>query len=207
MVVSVLKIEVEGELLLDYARVFDLVIENFDFPKRVEHSVTFWSSVAKTQIYYIPCRRSNKGLCTDFKVIPSENLTTLHKLLVIDLEITRKKRIRVLYVQPKIKWEALTEDKAWELGVKLLTMGAWRSSGDASLIWTMMAQCIKEAAREVLGVSKGYYDGRNGDLWWNREVQGKVNTKKATYLNLVESIDEEEKMLNLEWYKLVRKQV
>nr|XP_016469628.1 PREDICTED: uncharacterized protein LOC107791978 [Nicotiana tabacum] len=132
---------------------------------RVEHLVTFWSSVAKTQIYYIPCRRSNKGLFMDFKVIPSENLTTLHKLLVMDLEITRKKRTRVLYGQAKIKWESLTKDKAWELGVKLLTMVAWRSSEDASLMWTMTAQCIKEAAREVLGVSKGYYGGRNGDLW------------------------------------------
>ncbi|XP_075087894.1 uncharacterized protein LOC142169859 [Nicotiana tabacum] len=69
-----------------------------------------------------------------------------------------------------------------------------------------MAQCIKEAAKEVLGVSKGYNGGRNGYLWWNGEVQRKVNTKKAAYLKLVESIDEEEKRSNKERYKFARKE-
>nr|XP_016509726.1 PREDICTED: craniofacial development protein 2-like [Nicotiana tabacum] len=130
--------------LLDFARAFDLVIANSNFPKKVEHLVTFRSSVARTQIDYLLCKRSDKGLCTDCKVIPSENLTTLHRLLVIDLDITRKKRKRAVYGQPRIKWGALTEDKAQELGVKLLPMGAWRSSGDASLMWTTTTLCIKE---------------------------------------------------------------
>nr|XP_016467624.1 PREDICTED: uncharacterized protein LOC107790232 [Nicotiana tabacum] len=81
-------------------------------------------------------------------------------------------------------------------------MKAWRSSGDASAMWTTTAQCIREAAGEVLGVSKGYSGGHKGDWWWNREVQGKVKSKKAAYLKLVESVDEEEKMANREHYKL-----
>nr|XP_016506741.1 PREDICTED: uncharacterized protein LOC107824479 [Nicotiana tabacum] len=70
---------------------------------------------------------SDRGLCTDCKVIPSENLSTLHRLLVMDLEITR-------------------------------------------------------------------------------EVQGKVETKKAAYLKLVERVDEEEKRANREHYKLAKKE-
>nr|XP_018623037.1 uncharacterized protein LOC108943454 [Nicotiana tomentosiformis] len=35
-----------------------------------------------------------------------------------------------------------------ELGAKLVTMGAWRSSGDASAMWTTTARCIWEAMRE-----------------------------------------------------------
>ncbi|XP_075094705.1 uncharacterized protein LOC142173299 [Nicotiana tabacum] len=159
----------------------------------MEHLVIFRSSVARTQIDYLLCRRSDKGLYTDCKVIPSENFMTLHRLLVIDFEITRKKRKRVVYEQPRIMWGALTEDKAQELGVKLLTVRAWRSNGDASLMWTTMAQCIKKTTREVLGVLKGYNGGRNGDWCWNGEVQRKANTKKVVYLKLVESIDEEEK--------------
>nr|XP_009626928.1 craniofacial development protein 2-like [Nicotiana tomentosiformis] len=128
-----------GTSMLDFARAFDLVIANSNLPKKMEHLVTFRSSMAKTQIDYLLCRRSDKGFCTDFKVIPSENLTTFHRLLVMDLEIRRKKRKRAVYGQPRIKWEALTKDKAQELGVKLLTMRAWRSSGDASLMWTTTA--------------------------------------------------------------------
>ncbi|XP_019265066.1 PREDICTED: uncharacterized protein LOC109242680 [Nicotiana attenuata] len=70
----------------------------------------------------------------------------------------------------------------------------------------MTAQCIREAAREVLGVSKGYFGGHKGDWWWNGVVQGKVKTKKAAYLKLVESVDEEEKRVNREQYKLANKE-
>ncbi|XP_075092108.1 uncharacterized protein LOC142172401 [Nicotiana tabacum] len=73
-------------------------------------------------------------------------------------------------------------------------------------MWTTTTQCISEAAIEVLGVSKGYSGGYKGDWWWNREVQVKVKTKKAAYLKLVESVDEEEKRANMEQYKLAKKE-
>ncbi|XP_009627266.2 uncharacterized protein [Nicotiana tomentosiformis] len=72
-------------------------------------------------------------------------------------------------------------------------MGAWRSSGDASAMWTTTAQYIREATREVLGASKGYSGGHKGVWWWIGEVKGKVETKKAAYLKLVKSVDDEEK--------------
>ncbi|XP_070032368.1 uncharacterized protein [Nicotiana tomentosiformis] len=196
-----------GTSLLDFARAFDLVIANSSLPKKREHLVTFRSSVAETQLDYLLCRKYDRGLCTDCKVIPSENLSTLHRLLVMNLEITRKRRKRAVYSQHRIKRGALTEAKAQELGVKLVIMGAWRSGGDASAIWTVTAQCIREVAREVSGVSKGYSDGHKGDWWWNGEVQGNVETKKAAYLKLVESVDEEEKRVNREHYKLAKKEL
>ncbi|XP_070034878.1 uncharacterized protein [Nicotiana tomentosiformis] len=150
-----------GPSLLDFARAFDLVITNSSFSKKREHLVSFQSSVAETQIDYLFYRKYDRGLCTDCKVITSENLSTLHRLLVMDLEIMRKRR----------------------------------------------KMCIREAAREVLRVSKGYSGGHKGDWWWNGEVQGKVKIKKVTYLKLVKSVDEEEKMANREHYKLAKKEV
>ncbi|XP_059285817.1 uncharacterized protein LOC132039335 [Lycium ferocissimum] len=69
-----------GVALLDFARAFGLVIANSSFPKKEEHLVTFRSSVAKTQIDFLLLRQDDKGLCKDCKVIPSDNLTTRHKL-------------------------------------------------------------------------------------------------------------------------------
>nr|XP_016497201.1 PREDICTED: craniofacial development protein 2-like [Nicotiana tabacum] len=46
-----------GSTLLDFASAFDLVISNSSFPKREEHLVIFWSSVAKTQIDYLLYRK------------------------------------------------------------------------------------------------------------------------------------------------------
>ncbi|XP_009627203.1 uncharacterized protein [Nicotiana tomentosiformis] len=85
--------------LLDFARAFDLVIANSSFPKREEHLVTFRNSMGKTQIAYLLGRKCDKGMCTDCKVIPSENLTTLQRLLVMDLEIKRSRKKRTVYRQ------------------------------------------------------------------------------------------------------------
>nr|XP_009762969.1 PREDICTED: craniofacial development protein 2-like [Nicotiana sylvestris] len=154
-----------GNSLLDFARAFDLVIANSSFPKREEHLVTFRNSMGKTQIDYLLCRKCDKHLGIDCKVIPSEHLTTLHRLLVMDLEIKRSRRKRVVCKQLKIKWGNLTKDKTQELGEKLLAMRAWMSRGDASSMWFTTTNCISVTAKEVLGVTKGSLGGHRGDLW------------------------------------------
>ncbi|XP_070017393.1 uncharacterized protein [Nicotiana sylvestris] len=85
-------------------------------------------------------------------------------------------------------------------------MRAWRSSGDANTMWSMMADCIRKVAREVLGISLGHTGGHKGDWWWNAVFQGKVKAKKAAYLQLVGSTGEEEKRANSERYKVARKE-
>ncbi|XP_075087843.1 uncharacterized protein LOC142169821 [Nicotiana tabacum] len=125
----------------------------------------------------------------------------------MDLEVKGARKKRAVYGQPKIKWGALTKRKTQELGEKLLATGPWRSSGEASSMWTTTSNCIRKAAREVLGVSKGYSDGHKGEWWCNREVQGKVEAKKMTYLKLVGSMDEEERRSYRECYKMARREV
>nr|XP_016464506.1 PREDICTED: uncharacterized protein LOC107787443 [Nicotiana tabacum] len=166
-----------GTSLLEYVKAFELVIANSCYPKKA--MITFRSTVDKTQIDYLLLRKCDRGLCTDCKVIPSENLTTQHMLLIMDLEIkwTRKKR-----AIPRVRCGALTKDKVQELGEKL------------------------EAAREVLAVSKGFSGGHKGGWWWNEEVQRKVEAKKAANLKLVESIDERQKSTNREGYEKARKE-
>ncbi|XP_070034459.1 secreted RxLR effector protein 78-like [Nicotiana tomentosiformis] len=62
----------------------------------------------------------------------------------------------------------------------------------------MTANYIREAAKEVLGVSKGYSWGHRGDWWWNEEVQGKVKVKKEAYLKrLVEQYMDRKKDLHM----------
>ncbi|XP_075089928.1 uncharacterized protein LOC142171468 [Nicotiana tabacum] len=194
-----------GTSLLDFAKAFELVIVNSRFPKREEHLVAFQSMVSKTQIDYFLLRRYDIGLCKDCKVILSESLTTQHRLLVVDVGIPIWRKRKVVRGHLRIRWGALTKEKSHELGRRLLAMGAWRSSGEASGMWTMTANSIREVAREVLGVSKGYSGGHRGDWWWNAEVQGKVEGKKAAYRRLVESTDEEERQINIVSYKEAKK--
>ncbi|XP_070032106.1 uncharacterized protein [Nicotiana tomentosiformis] len=86
-------------------------------------------------------------------------------------------RKRNMYSQHRIKWGSLTEAKAQELGVKLMTTEAWRSSGDASATWTTTAQGARKSGNQESGVS---------------EASGKCN--------------EEEKRTNRELYKLAKKE-
>ncbi|KAG5583946.1 hypothetical protein H5410_044380 [Solanum commersonii] len=180
-----------GTSLLDFAKAFELVIANSCFPKKENHLVTFRSSVAKTQIDYFLLRKGDRGLFKDCKVIPSENLTTQHKVLVMDLEIRRARRKKIVFDRPRIKWGGLTPALSREMGEKLIGMGAWSGSGDTDAIWNKAASCIREIASKVLGVSRGNFGGHKGDWWWNREVQGKVEAKKAAYTEWVECVDEE----------------
>ncbi|XP_059316379.1 uncharacterized protein LOC132067234 [Lycium ferocissimum] len=92
------------------------------------------------------------------------------------------------------------------MGEKLMAMGAWESRGDTSSMWDRTASCIREAARDVLGVSRGRHGRRRGDWWWNGEVQGKVEAKKVAYTRLLDSKDDEEKRKNRKRYKIARKE-
>ncbi|XP_070055299.1 uncharacterized protein [Nicotiana tomentosiformis] len=129
-----------GTSLLDFAKVFEMVIANSSFSKREEYLVTFQSAVAKTQIDYLLLRRYDRGLCKDCKVIPGESLATQHRLLVMDVSIMIKSNKRSVRGRPRIRWGALTIDKAQELEGRLSVIGAWRSGGDARAMWTMTAR-------------------------------------------------------------------
>ncbi|PHU17557.1 PHD finger protein ALFIN-LIKE 4 [Capsicum chinense] len=74
----------EGATLLEFARSFGLVVVNSGFPKKDEHLITFRSAIARTQIDFLLLRKGDRAWCKDCKVIPSENLSTQHRLLVMD---------------------------------------------------------------------------------------------------------------------------
>ncbi|XP_070007741.1 uncharacterized protein [Nicotiana sylvestris] len=113
-----------GTLLLDFARAFELVIVNSMFPKREEHLVTFQSMVAKTQIDYLLLRMCDRGLCEDCNLIPSENLATQHRLLVMDVGILMKRKKRFVRGQSRIRRGALSKYNAQELEGRLMSLGA-----------------------------------------------------------------------------------
>ncbi|XP_070038267.1 uncharacterized protein [Nicotiana tomentosiformis] len=113
-----------GTSLLEFAKAFELVIANSNFPTREEHLVTFQSMVAKTQIDYFFLGRCDRGLCEDYKVIPGETLATQYRLLVMDVGIIIRRKKRSSRGRTRIRWGTLTKDKSREMDGRLSSMGA-----------------------------------------------------------------------------------
>ncbi|PHT36510.1 Serine/threonine-protein kinase CTR1 [Capsicum baccatum] len=90
---------------------------------------TFRSSVAKTQIDFLLLRKGDRAICRDCKVIPSENLSTQHRLLVMDLVINKGRKKRSVEARSKIKWGSLTLATALEMREKLKSRGLGRIEG------------------------------------------------------------------------------
>ncbi|KAF3643257.1 putative pre-mRNA-processing factor 6-like [Capsicum annuum] len=125
----------EGPALLDFARAFRLVVVNSSFPKKEDHLITFRSAIAKTQIDFMLLRKGDRVLCKDCKVIPSEHLSTQHRLLCAG---DRREGGRV---------------------------GVWECKRDVDVRWDKAVSCITEIARKVLGVSTGRAGRHKEDWW------------------------------------------
>jgi hypothetical protein len=69
---------------LNFTLLYDLIVTNALFRKRVSHLVTFSSGQYCSQIDFILARREDKHACLDCKVIPGECDVPQHKLVVVD---------------------------------------------------------------------------------------------------------------------------
>ncbi|VFQ92574.1 unnamed protein product [Cuscuta campestris] len=205
-VVLALAAEPAGVSLLEFVRASDMVVANSCFPKRDDHLATFVSGVGTTQIDYLLLRRCDRVLYKDAKVIPSENITTQHKLLVMDVMIKWVKHRRASSGNTQIRWRRLSGENISELIRRVQEKGAWESAGEATNMWARIANCIRETAREVLGVSSGSGSRRQGDWWWSKSVRSKVEAKKVAYLRYMGcNVEEERAALQVE-YKKARKE-
>ena len=73
-------------------------------------------------------------------------------------------------------------------------------------MWERLAGKIREAAKKVLGVSRGRGQRREGIWWWNEEIQEKVKAKQEAYARLLNCETEEEKAFCREEYKKNKKE-
>ncbi|XP_014679155.1 PREDICTED: craniofacial development protein 2-like [Priapulus caudatus] len=78
---------VEGERILEFAVVNDLVVGNTCFKKHECHLVTYQSGGISTQIDYILFRCNQRKLIVNVKTIPGEECATQNRLQVCDIKV------------------------------------------------------------------------------------------------------------------------
>jgi len=67
-----------GNLILNFALSYDLILANTWFRKRVSHLITFRRGSSASQIDFFLTRRVDRGNCIDCKVISGESIVTQH---------------------------------------------------------------------------------------------------------------------------------
>ncbi|KAK3565523.1 hypothetical protein QTP86_011938 [Hemibagrus guttatus] len=97
----------EGQMVVDFAKRMDMGVVNTYFQKREEHRVTYKSGGRRTQVDYILCRRGNLKEISDCKVVVGESVASQHRMVVcrMTLMICKKKRSKI-EMEKKTKLEA-----------------------------------------------------------------------------------------------------
>ncbi|KAK3559723.1 hypothetical protein QTP86_017700, partial [Hemibagrus guttatus] len=166
----------EGQMVVDFAKRMDMAVVNTYFQKREEHRVTYKSGGRRTQVDYILCRRGNLKEISDCKVVVGESVARQHRMVVcrMTLMVCKKKRSKI---EKKTKWWKLKKEECCDefrqklrqaLGVQVVLPDDWETT----------AEVIRETGRKVLGVSSGSRKEDKETWWWNEEVQDSIQRKR-----------------------------
>ncbi|KAK3571160.1 hypothetical protein QTP86_003666 [Hemibagrus guttatus] len=166
----------EGQMVVDFAKRMDIALVNIYFQKREEHRVTYKSGGRRTQVDYILCRRGNLKEISDCKVVVGENVARQHRMVVcrMTLMVCKTKRSKI---EKKTKWWKLKKEECCEEVRQKLRQAL---GGQVVLPddWETTAEVIRETGRKVLGVSSGRRKEDKETWWWNEEVQDSIQRKR-----------------------------
>ncbi|KAK3552406.1 hypothetical protein QTP86_011634 [Hemibagrus guttatus] len=105
----------EGQMVVDFAKRMDMAVVNTYFQKREEHRVTYKSGGRRTQVDYILCRRGNMKEISDCKVVVGESVARQHRMVVcrMTLMVCKTKRSKI-EMEKKTKWWKLKKEECCE---------------------------------------------------------------------------------------------
>ncbi|KAK3507265.1 hypothetical protein QTP70_013448 [Hemibagrus guttatus] len=168
----------EGQMVVDFAKRMDMAVVNTYFQKREEHRMTYKSGGRRTQVDYILCRRGNLKEISDCKVVVGESVARQHRMVVcrMTLMVCKKKRSKI-EIEKKTKWWKLKKEECCEEFRQKLRQAL---GGQVVLPddWETTAEVIRETGRKVLGVSSGRRKEDKETWWWNEEVQDSVHRNR-----------------------------
>ncbi|KAK3510361.1 hypothetical protein QTP70_005658 [Hemibagrus guttatus] len=168
----------EGQMVVDFAKSMDMAVVNTYFQKREEHRVTYKSGGRSTQVDYILCRRGNLKEISDCKVVVGESVARQHRMVVcrMTLMVCKTKRSKI-EIEKKTKWWKLKKEECCEEFRQKLRQAL---GGQVVLPddWETTAEMVRETGRKVLGVSSGRRKEDKETWWWNEEVQDSVQRKR-----------------------------
>ncbi|KAK3519736.1 hypothetical protein QTP70_003706 [Hemibagrus guttatus] len=101
----------EGQMVVDFAKRMDMAVVNTYFQKREEHRVTYKSGGRSTQVDYILCRRGNLKEISDCKVVVGESVARQHRMVVCRMTLMVCKKKKRSEIEKKTKWWKLKKEE------------------------------------------------------------------------------------------------
>ncbi|MCJ8732717.1 hypothetical protein PDJAM_G00214520 [Pangasius djambal] len=161
----------EGQMVVDFAKRMDMAVVNTYFQKREEHRVTYKSGGRSTQVEYILCRRGSLKEISDCKVVVGESVARQHRMVVcrMTLMVCKRKRSKI-EIEKKTKWWKLEKEECCEDFRQKLrqALGGQVVLPDDR---ETTAEVIRVTGRKVLAVSSGRRKEDEETWWWNEGVQ------------------------------------
>ncbi|RXN38888.1 Retrovirus-related Pol poly LINE-1 [Labeo rohita] len=167
---------VEGQMVVDFAKRMEMAVVNTFFQKRQEHRVTYKSGGRSTQVDYILCRRCNLKEISDCKVLVGESVARQHRMMVCKITLVVRK-VKRTKAEQRTKWWKLRKEECCVVFREELRQ-AMGGQEVLSVDWTTTASVIRETGRRVLGVSSGKGKVDKETWWWNKEVQQCIQRKR-----------------------------
>ncbi|KAK3572040.1 hypothetical protein QTP86_022268, partial [Hemibagrus guttatus] len=198
----------EGQMVVDFAKRMDMAVVNTYFQKREEHRVTYKSGGRRTQVDYILCRRGNLKEISDCKVVVGESVARQHRMVVcrMTLMVCKMKRSKI-EIEKKTKWWKLKKEECREEFRQKLRQAP---GGQVVLLddWETTAEVIRETGRMVLEAKmKWDMDRTEENRQEYKELQRRVKrevskAKQKAYDELYTRLDTREGEKDL--YRLAR---
>ncbi|MFY0383419.1 RNA-directed DNA polymerase, partial [Bacillus sp. YIM B13582] len=193
---------VEGQMVVDFAKRMEMAVVNTYFKKKEDHRVTYKSGGRCTQVDYVLCRRCNLKEIGDCKVLAGDSVARQHRMVVCRMVLEAKKKRRRVRTERRIRWWKLKEE---ECSVRFREEVRQGLGGGEEVLddWATTAEVMREAARKVLGVTSGNRKEDKETWWWNEEVQESIRRKRLAKQKWDRQSDEKSR----QEYKEMRQQV
>ncbi|KAK3569279.1 hypothetical protein QTP86_026572, partial [Hemibagrus guttatus] len=177
----------EGQMVVDFAKRMDMAVVNTYFQKREEHTVTYKSGGRRKQVDYILCRRGNLKEISDCKVVVGESVARQHRMVVCRMTLMVSEVIR-------------------ETGRKVLGVSSGRRKEDKET-WWWNEEVQDSIQRKRLAKKKWDMDRTEENRQEYKELQRRVKrelskAKQKAYDELYTRLDTREGEKDL--YRLAR---
>ncbi|KAF7704909.1 hypothetical protein HF521_020195, partial [Silurus meridionalis] len=177
---------VEGQIVVDFAKRMEMAVVNTYFKKKEEHRVTNKSGGRCTQVDYVLCRRCNLKEIGDCKVLAGDSVARQHRMVVCRMVLEVKKKKWRVGTERRIRWWKLKKE---DCSVRFREEVRQELGGGEEVLddcGTTAGVIIKTARGvECLEVTSGNRKKHKETWWWNEEVHESIRRKRLEKQNWV----------------------